>query len=446
MATALGIGAAHAVVSAALVVDAKTGKVLYSSNADKRTYPASLTKIMTLYMLFEALDSGRVTLSSRISISKHAAGQPPSKLGLKPGQSIAVKDAILSLVTRSANDIAAAIGEHLSGTESGFGADMTTRARQLGMKSTTFRNASGLPNSSQVTTARDMAILGRAIQDRFPHHFHYFNTRTFNYRGQKIGNHNRLLGKIKGVDGIKTGYIRASGFNLVTSVNTDNRRVVAVVLGGSSGASRNERMAGLVRKYLPKASTGAQVAGRILPTGTLYVANVPLPRPRPYGDGIQTGSVTSVAAILSPEFQAQGDISDEAIAYVEVTPARRAAMGSAPSPEEIDDVIVAAVSVEPLAPMEQPIAPFKPLTEAPAGWKIQIAATPSQASAHELLARAHATGASVLAGAAPYTEPVVKDSTTLYRARFGGFADKYEARAACAHLTTKKFACYAIAE
>ncbi|MCP4386602.1 MAG: D-alanyl-D-alanine carboxypeptidase [Hyphomicrobiales bacterium] len=441
MTTALGVGAAQAaVVSAAIVVDAKTGRVLYSSNADKRTYPASLTKIMTLYMLFEALDSGRVTLSSRIPISKHAAAQPPSKLGLKPGQTIAVKDAILSLVTRSANDIAAAIGEYLSGTESGFGADMTRRARQLGMKSTTFRNASGLPNSSQVTTARDMAILGRAIQDRFPHHFHYFKTRTFNYRGQKIGNHNRLLGKVTGVDGIKTGYIRASGFNLVTSVNTDNRRMVAVVLGGKSGAARNERMAGLVKKYMSKTSTGPQVVARVLPTGAVYMANVPLPRLRPQGDGILTGAVTSVAGILPPEFQAQGDISDDVIAYVEVTPARVAAMGSAPSPGASETTVAAAV------PADEPIAPIVPLAKAPSGWKIQIAATPSESSAIEMLERARATGAAALASAAPYTEPVVKDSTTLYRARFGGFADKHEARAACAHLTTKKFACYAIAE
>ncbi|WP_421726739.1 serine hydrolase [Bauldia sp.] len=484
MAVVGAVDAQAAPVKAALVVDAKTGKVLYSSNADKRTYPASLTKIMTLYMLFEAMDSGRVNLSTRIPISKHAAGQPPSKLGLKPGQTIAVKDAILSLVTRSANDIAAAIGEYLGGTESGFAADMTRRARQLGMKQTTFRNASGLPNSSQVTTARDMAILGRAIQDRFPHHFHYFKTRTFTYRGQKIGNHNRLLGKITGVDGIKTGYIRASGFNLVTSVNTKDRRVVAVVLGGSSGAARNERMAGLVRKHLPRASTGPQLVARIMPSGGIDIASLPLPRLRPLTESdIETGAVTSVAAILPPEFQAQGEIPDDLIAFVEVKPAKTAAvvpMGSAPS--AIEDVIAKA---EPMVVVEAPpsVADPKPMAfaavetpapiadpepmalaaieapqpaadpaamalavEAPPGWKIQIAAAPSHAAALELLSRAHASGAAVLADASPYTEPVVKDAKTLYRARFGGFADKHEARAACAHLTTKKFACYAIAE
>jgi D-alanyl-D-alanine carboxypeptidase len=417
---AIGAGSAEAVVSAAIVVDAKTGKVLYSSNADTRTYPASLTKIMTLYMLFESLDSGRDTLSTRITVSKHAAAQPPSKLGLKPGQSISVEDAILSLVTRSANDIAAAIGEHLSGTESGFARQMTARARSLGMSSTTFRNASGLPDSAQITTARDMAILGRAIQDRFPRYFDYFKTTSFTYKGARIGNHNRLLGKYPGVDGIKTGYIRASGFNLVTSVNQENRRVVAVVLGGSSGSSRDQRMAGLLKSYVPKASSGPQLIGRILPGGSApLVASVPVPRLRPVPDGgsdqfIQTGSVaTAFATAFAPgpgEPPAQGDISDDIL----------------------DEVIAARA----------------PATTAVviSGWKIQIAAAPSEAGALEMLESARASAGGVLNTASPYTEPVVKGSTTLYRARFAGFAGKTEAKAACAHLTKQKFACYAIAE
>jgi len=401
---AIGASSAEAVVSAAIVVDAKTGKVLYSSNADTRTYPASLTKMMTLYLLFEALDNGKVSLSSRITVSKHAAAQPPSKLGLTPGQTISVEDAILALVTRSANDIAAAIGEYLGGSESSFAVQMTARARSLGMKSTTFRNASGLPDAAQVTTARDMSILGRAVQDRFPTYFRYFKTTSFTYNGAKIGNHNRLLGKVRGVDGIKTGYIRAAGFNLVTSVNLPDRRLIAVVLGGSTASSRDQRMAGLIKTYLPKASAGPQVAGRILPAGAPTVASLPTPRPRPDGDGeIETGSVATVASAVPDEPRSQGDIGDDMVVDTATTP---------------------VVS----------------------GWKIQIAATPSQASALQLLERAQATGDSVLGDASPYTEPVVKGSTTLYRARFAGFASKQEAWAACAYLTKQKFACYAIAE
>ena len=402
---AIGATNAQAVVSAAIVVDSKTGKVLYSSNADTRTYPASLTKMMTLYMLFEAIDSGRVSLSSRIPVSKHAASQPPSKLGVPAGQSIMVKDAILSLVTRSANDMACAIGEYLGGSESAFAAQMTKRARQLGMSSTTFRNASGLPDNAQVTTARDMAILGRALQDRFPNYFPYFKATSFTYKGTKIGNHNRLLGKYPGVDGIKTGYIRASGFNLVTSVNQRDRRVVAVVLGGKTGSARDQRMAELLKRYVPNASRGAQVAGKILPAGAPLLASVPTPRSRPDGDEplIETGSVQSVAAIMPEEFRSQGDISDDVIDV---------------APQPVDT----------------------------SGWKIQIAATPTEESALQLLDQAKAKGARVLASASPYTEPVVKESVTLYRARFAGFAGKSEARAACAFLTKQKFACYAIAE
>ena len=400
---AVGASSAEAVVSAAIVVDAKTGKVLYSSNADTKTYPASLTKMMTLYLLFEALDSGKVSLSSRITVSQHAAAQPPSKLGLKPGQTISVQDAILALVTRSANDIAAAIGEYLGGSESSFAVQMTARARSLGMKNTTFRNASGLPDSGQMTTARDMSILGRALQDRFPTYFRYFKTSTFSYNGAKIGNHNRLLGKVSGVDGIKTGYIRAAGFNLVTSVNLPDRRLVAVVLGGSTASSRDQRMAGLIKTYVPKASSGPQIAGRILPAGAPTLASLPAPRPRPDGDGaIETGSVATVADVIPDQPRSQGDIGDDMV----------------------DTATTPVVS----------------------GWKIQIAATPTQASALQILEKARATGTSVLGDAAPYTEPVVKDSTTLYRARFAGFANKQEAWDACAYLTKQKFACYAIAE
>jgi D-alanyl-D-alanine carboxypeptidase len=418
----IGGGAAHAVTSAAIVVDAKTGKVLYSSNADVKAYPASLTKMMTLYLVFEALQSGQLTLTSRITVSAHAAAQPPSKLGLKPGQTISVKDGILALVTRSANDIAAAFGERLGGTESGFAAKMTAKARALGMRNTTFRNASGLPDNAQVTTARDMSILGRALQDRFPTYFAYFKTSTFSYAGQKIGNHNRLLGRIDGVDGIKTGYTRASGFNLVTSVNRSDRRLVAVVLGGTSGSSRDQRMAKLITDYAGRASTGPRTAALILPgnvSGPMTAtasADLPMPRLRPNLEApIQTGSVTAVATLVPDEFRAQGDIADDPEAVAETAP-----------------------------PPPQPIATAAAIDTS--GWKIQLAAAPSKASALAILERARAAGSNIVADASPYTEPVVKASTTLYRARFAGFAGKAEAQAACAYLTKKKFACYAIAE
>ena len=241
--------------NAAIVVDAKSGKVLYSDKPDARRHPASLTKMMTLYMLFEQVDSRRVNLKTDITVSRYCARQEPSKLGLKPGQTITVHAAILALVTKSANDVACAVGEHLSGSESAFAREMTNRARRLGMRKTVFRNASGLPDRAQVTTARDMAILGRALQNDFPRDFKYFSVQSFKWNGNTYSNHNRLLGRVKGVNGIKTGYTRASGFNLVSSAKRGRREIIAVVLGGDSGKARDARMTELIEKYLPKART-----------------------------------------------------------------------------------------------------------------------------------------------------------------------------------------------
>jgi D-alanyl-D-alanine carboxypeptidase len=233
---------------ASIVIDAGSGRVLYARNADTRNYPASLTKIMTLYMVFEALEDGRLTLSQRIKVSKRAAGMSPSKLGLRPGQSIKVEDAILALVTKSANDVAVVIAEALGGTERTFGKMMTKRAKAIGLTRTTFRNASGLPNRGQLSTARDMATLGQSLLRRFPSYYRYFSTKHFTYKGRTYGNHNKLLKTYKGTDGIKTGYIRASGYNLVASVKRGGRRLIAVVFGGKTGRSRDRHMAKLLDK------------------------------------------------------------------------------------------------------------------------------------------------------------------------------------------------------
>ena len=239
---------------AAIVVDANTGRVLFEKNSRDARYPASLTKMMTLYLLFEALDAGRVSLDTQIPVSADAAKRPPSKIGFKPGQSIDVRSAILALAVRSANDVAAAVGEFLGGSEERFAAMMTAKARALGMQSTTFRNASGLPDEGQRTTAHDMAILGMALRRHFPHHYHYFSNREFTFAGKVIRGHNNLLGKVVGADGLKTGYIRASGFNLVTSVGRGGRRIVAVVMGGETAKSRDAHMEELIELYLPKAT------------------------------------------------------------------------------------------------------------------------------------------------------------------------------------------------
>jgi D-alanyl-D-alanine carboxypeptidase len=237
-----------------IVLDANSGAVLHAANADELRHPASLTKIMTLYLLFERLEAGKLRLDSQLPVSEHAAAQAPTKLGLRPEQSLEVEDAIRGLVTKSANDAAVVIAEAIGGDEHEFAEMMTHKAHALGMSRTLYRNASGLPNDEQVTTARDQALLGRAIQERFPRYYRYFATPSFTYHGETMRNHNHLLGHVEGLDGIKTGYTQASGFNLVTSVKRNNRLIVSVVLGGASSGARDARMRSLIEEYIVAAS------------------------------------------------------------------------------------------------------------------------------------------------------------------------------------------------
>jgi D-alanyl-D-alanine carboxypeptidase len=240
---------------AAIVVDDKSGQVLHEASADEPRHPASLTKIMTLYLLFEQLEAGNLKLDTPLPVSAFAALRPPTKLGLKTGQTLAVEDAIKGLVTKSANDAAVVVSEAIGGSEEEFAKLMTAKAHVLGMAGTTYVNASGLPAEEQITTARDQAILGRAIQHRFPDYYRYFATPSFRYRNMEMRNHNALLGNVKGVDGIKTGYTEASGYNLVTSTRRDERHIVAVVLGGTSNAARDARMRQLIEQHIVLAST-----------------------------------------------------------------------------------------------------------------------------------------------------------------------------------------------
>ncbi|MGE0828251.1 MAG: D-alanyl-D-alanine carboxypeptidase family protein [Hyphomonadaceae bacterium] len=231
---------------AAIVIDVETNEVLHADAADERRFPASLTKMMTLYMLFEAMERGEIGLEDRLVASRHASRQPPSRLGVRRGDTLTVEQAIGALVVQSANDVAAMVGERLGGTESNFAARMTQRAHQLGMTNTRFMNASGLPDPQIRTTARDMAMLSIAIWRDFPQYYHFFQTPTNAWRGREGRNHNRLLGAVDGVDGIKTGYTRASGFNLASSAVRNGRRVIAVVLGGESAAARDAQVAYLI--------------------------------------------------------------------------------------------------------------------------------------------------------------------------------------------------------
>jgi D-alanyl-D-alanine carboxypeptidase len=445
-AIAVSGGSAQAAPNASIVVDAKSGKVLHSSNADAKRHPASLTKMMTLYMLFESIDSGKTSLKTKIKMSSRCAGMAPSKLGIKAGGTISARDAILALVTKSANDVACAIGEHLGGSESAFARKMTARAHSLGMSKTNFRNASGLPDPAQVTSARDMATLGRALQQHFPTHYKYFATRSFKWKGSNIANHNRLLGRVSGVDGIKTGYTRASGFNLVSSVKRGDRQIVAVVLGGDSGKARDQRMASLIEDFMPKASKGPMTA-RIVEgapdmdddVAVASAEGAPVPPKRPIAvEPIVTASVVGANSIFALAAVEQGDADAAAAAAEEMAASVPDYEEGAEEPELIETAAIEA----PAAIEAQP----EPPRIIAGGWKIQLAATPTQSSAQEILERARSKAPKLLASASPYTETVVKEDVTLYRARFVGFADKDSARAACAQLVKQKFSCLALSD
>ncbi|MEP1208315.1 MAG: D-alanyl-D-alanine carboxypeptidase family protein [Rhizobiaceae bacterium] len=244
---------------AAIIIEEGSGQVLYEARADAIRFPASLTKMMTMYMAFEALQSGRISKSSQIPISRAASREPASKLYLKEGSSISVDVALTALAVKSANDVAYAMAEFLGGSEAAFARQMTARARQLGLSSTTFRNASGLPDKLQVTTARDMAKLGVILRQKFPQYFYYFKQNTMVYGGKTIRGHNRVLGRLNGADGIKTGYTRASGFNLVTSARTPRGRLIGVILGENTSKIRDRHMIQLFEKYGKKSASAASV-------------------------------------------------------------------------------------------------------------------------------------------------------------------------------------------
>ncbi|TPL51397.1 D-alanyl-D-alanine carboxypeptidase [Mesorhizobium sp. B2-4-6] len=444
---AADVASALAARSAAIVVDAKTGKVLYSADANGRRYPASLTKMMTLYLTFEALAKGRISKNTPVPFSAHASAEAPTKLGVRPGGSVPVETAILSIVTKSANDSATALGEMLGGSEDNFARMMTAKARQLGMNGTVFRNANGLPDPGQFTTAHDMAMLGIALREHYPQYYGYFSQRSFLYGRQRINGHNRLLGRIKGVDGIKTGYTRASGYNLVSSVADGDRRLVAVVMGGASGRSRDNQMAALINTYLPRASTrggGDLIAkGGNNPIQTL--AKVFLPKhdaPTPDAKPVTDDTVVASAGDdVQDDAQQVAEEMKPVIKVKKVKTVAVAAMAPAPESQETSPQVVTAYA-EP-APAAPAIDPVK-TSSVPSGWVVQVASSPTKTGAQALLDQTAKQAPGILADASGFTVAFDKDGTTYYRARFGGFGSKGAAWKACDALKRKKISCYAV--
>ncbi|HTO32686.1 MAG TPA: D-alanyl-D-alanine carboxypeptidase [Pararhizobium sp.] len=446
-------GAASAAKYAGIVVDAKTGKVLYSEDADSLRYPASLTKMMTLYLTFEALEAGKITKNTPVPFSKNASAEPPSKLGVRSGNTITVEQAILALVTRSANDAATALGEMLGGSEDRFARIMTNKARALGMTRTTYRNANGLPNGAQMTTARDQARLGMALRQHFPQYYGYFSTRSFKFGKQTIGNHNRLLGNVRGVDGIKTGFTNAAGFNLVTSAQADGRSIVGVVLGGKSGGARDAQMRALVAKYMPAASRrgGGNLVAETADAPTMQAqpemaaattgGSFNLPNNGPVPDfrysGEETTKSIEVAYVEPVKASANPVLNDNIMPNTLEAQSRKIAKASPVPATDVDNQITNSV-------VKKKQAVTETASEAtPTGWVIQIGATPDKDQAMTMLEKAKGKGGKALRGATPFTVAFASGDGHLYRARFGGFSSQNNAVSACKTLKRNGFACWA---
>ncbi len=478
--TAGALAPAHAASppTAAMVIDANTGAVLHNQAGDAERYPASLTKMMTLYLTFELIELGRLDYTSTIKMTEEAAAQAPSKLELEPGEEISVLDAVKALVTKSANDVAVALAQHIGGSEANFARLMTQKARAIGMSKTTFKNASGLPDPDQVTTARDMLTLALRLQDDFPREYKLFATPTFTYRGHIYRNHNGLLIHYSGTDGIKTGYTRASGFNLVTSVHRGSKHLVAAVFGGRTARIRNARMRSLLDKAFAKASTKVTrtpaVAMRapppvraasparalkpsLSPPQSPPTASVVKAEPVASSPGRDTGAPAIAIARVHPVLidhdmmrqqspaAAQGAPAAFATASAGATTLPRFAAGLPPSTlqGQAEALAGGAPQAAPArtASLRGEEAARVPATEAGGPFEIQIGAYGDPSDAKQHMAAVRQRVGSLLDPYPAVAVPVQQGSNQFYRARFRGF-DKTAAASTCVQLKRLQIDCF----
>jgi D-alanyl-D-alanine carboxypeptidase len=474
--------------AASLVVDANSGAVLHSKAADEPVYPASLTKMMTLYMTFELIELGRLDYSTKIKMTEEGAAAAPSKLDLDAGQELTVLDAIKALVTKSANDVAIALAMHIGGTEANFARLMTKKARDIGMSKTTFRNASGLPDPEQTTTARDMVTLGLRLQDDFPQHYRLFSTRSFTFAGKTYRSHNSLLMRYQGTDGIKTGYTRASGFNLVSSVRRDGKHLVAAVFGGDTARERNARMQSLLNAAFPRATTKvtrkpalvarapqpvrakapprvAEAAPRVAEPAVVE----PAPQPQPVAQAPSAAiAVAKVRSVRIGDSSGRASRADSVQAQFAVASANEAAPRQAvragtnfgfprfvpetgalrPSTlqEQAAHLENTQESVAPAAGPANRVTPspaHRTASAARGSFVVQIGAYGDEAEAEQRMAAARKRAGGILDAYSTVAVPVKNGSGKLYRARFQGFTSA-AANEACTRLKTMKIDCFVV--
>lgn len=425
---------------ASIVVDYDTGMVLSERYADKKLHPASMTKAMTLMMMFDAINAGRVGLKDKIRMSKHAASMVPSKLNIPIGSTINVEDAILSLVTKSANDVAAAMAEHLGGTERNFAKMMTAKARRIGMRNTTFINASGLHHPRQVSTARDMAIMARVLIRDYPEQYKYFSTRYFTYQGRSYRNHNRLLESYKGMDGLKTGYVNASGFNLVASAVRNNNRLIGVVFGGRSTATRNAHMVNILDNGFEKIGHIKVAAYKDIPVPdrkpgilrALAGLNAIVPSAAS-GESSQWASLnTSLQNGMFGRLVGEGDIDPAASRRIETgliaIAAHKKEAYNAPLNRAPRHAIQPAHIKIPKSARDH-----TRLTSINNEWAIQIGAFTSRAQTDRVLGQAVLALPDGLRAGQPVIVPTRKGQGWIFRARLNGY-NEAQALAACRYL------------
>jgi D-alanyl-D-alanine carboxypeptidase len=408
-------GAAGAAPYAALVMDARNGKVLHAEGADRRLHPASLTKMMTLYLAIEAVETGKIGLDERVPVSRYAASKPASKVGFKSGTKVRFRDLIRSAAVRSANDSAVVIAEAISGSEAEFAKLMTRRGRELGLTNTTFKNASGLTQKGHLSTARDMALLGRRLFYDWPEYYNLFgrkNTRAF---GKTFWTTNKLLSSYRGADGIKTGYTRAAGFNLVASAERGPERVIVSMFGGKSSASRNRQVAKLLDVGFKKAPTRVV---EVPPTSALALVSPP-PPPRPNAQGLDMQGGFGAASLLAAGARRVGEALAPAAAQAAVLPL------------ETPLSVAALVDPTPLAPRRgPPPTPRGGATSDVAGWAVQLGAYAQREVAVASLAAASFGALPQLVSA---DRRIEQAGASLWRARLTGL-DAAGAHAACRAL------------
>jgi D-alanyl-D-alanine carboxypeptidase (penicillin-binding protein 5/6) len=400
------------------IYDATTGKVLTSENADVVNHPASLTKMMTLYLTFEALKQGRLSWDDQIVMTPNAASKIPFKLGVKPGQTITVREAVYAMAIRSANDAAAAMADHLGGSEERFGTIMTAKARALGMTQTVFRNASGLPDDAQVTSARDMATMALSLIRDYPEEYKIFSMRSFQFRGKKIPGHNHLMYRYPGMDGVKTGFVNASGFNIASAVMVNGHRIIGVVMGGKSARKRDDQMAALLDKYAAGAPVAVAQAPQASPAASAR-SSASMPAASTVTAFAAPAATTSAAARAADEAEKRPADGQKEVAFA--APRKEITLGKPPA------------SLADLGTTHK--------TSRAAEWQIQIAASATQEAAVAQLQRAMPILSQGYQQASPSVEGYTDAGREYYRARFAGFASKDAAAGACALLKAKSLSC-----